>query len=315
MKAFAIARSLLGVGILTAFGAGIGISVDAVAPAGASVGSSSAPAICSGTDSAPGQLAGIYNSDVIISGTCWVNAGVTAVYGDLTVDPGSTLNGTFGWNDQAGYTGYSALFVTGNVFVEQGASLVLGCEPNHAPCSDDPVSDAGAPGPGTLSSHSVIGGTIHANGALSVLLHSDVIEGSIIQNGGGGGESCAPPTTGYFASIQSPIYSDYEDNQIGGDLTIQGLSTCWMGAIRNIIGGSLEDLNNSFGDPDANETNSNVIAGSIGCFDNSPQVQFGDGMNAVPNEVGGSALGECAFGVLQQNPVPTGPLAPISVPS
>jgi len=84
--------------------------------------------VCAGTDSAPGQLAGIYHSDVVVSGTCWVNAGVTAVIGDLTIEPGGTLNATFGWNDRAGYKGHTALFVTGNINVERGATLALGVQ-------------------------------------------------------------------------------------------------------------------------------------------------------------------------------------------
>jgi hypothetical protein len=62
---------------------------------------------------------------------------------------------------------------------------------------------------------------------------------------------------------------------------------------------------------------SNTVEGSMVCFANSPQVQYGDS-GGVPNQVRGFALGECGFGVEQPNPAPTqtnpaGPLTPISV--
>lgn len=238
---------------------------------------------------------------------------MTAVYGDLTVDPGATLDTTFAQNDQAGYTGYTALFVTGNVFVESGATLLLGCEPNYFPCQDDPVVDEGAPGPGTLVSHDVIGGNIIALSALAVIVHSSVIFGDVTESDDGPGLSCATPATGYFASTQSPAYSDFEDNSIGGNLTMQYMSTCWLGALRNTVGGNVEVRGNLFGDPGAPEVISNQIAGSISCTDDSPPVQYGNAVMGVPNKVHVWADGECAFTALQPNPAPSGPLTPISV--
>jgi hypothetical protein len=298
-------------GVMGGTSLGVGLAAS-VASSPTAAGAAPAPYICAGTDAAPGQLAGIIKGNVVISGTCWVNAGVTAVYGDVTVDPGGSLNATFGQNDQAGYTGYTALFVTGNIFVEGGATLALGCEPNFFPCQDDPVVDEGESGPGTLSSHDVIGGNIIATGALGVLVHSSVIFGDITQSDGGGGASCATPDSGYFASTQAPAYSDYEDNSIGGNLTVQYLDTCWFGAERNTVGGSVEILGNTFGDPGADEVLSNQIAGSISCTDDSPQVQYGSTVR-MPNQVQGWADGECGFTVLKPDPAPSGPLTPISV--
>jgi len=157
-----------------------------------------------------------------------------------------------------------------------------------------------------------VGGSVLANDALGVLIHSSVIFGNASQFDGGGGRSCAPPPSGFFGSNQSPVFSDYEDNSIGGNLTVQDVATCWMGIIRNTIGGTVEDLSNSFTDPDANEVHTNQIGGGISCEGNSPQVQFGDG-HAVQNRVHGGAVGECSFTALQPNPAPSGPLQPISV--
>ncbi|HYL08150.1 MAG TPA: hypothetical protein VEU76_06350, partial [Candidatus Udaeobacter sp.] len=76
--------------------------------------------------------------------------------------------------------------------------------------------------------------------------------------------------------------------------------------LRNKIGGNLIDLNNTFGDPDANEVLTNLVGGNIICFNNNSVVQIGDSAGP-PNVVSGNALGECAFSVID----PTG--GPISV--
>jgi hypothetical protein len=286
--------------------------------------SGSPPPVCTGTDAAPGQLAGNYTSNVSISGTCWVNGGVADIQGNLTIDPGSTLNATFARDDNPGGTGASALYVSGNVYVETGATLVLGCEPNEQPCSDDPDAANG----GTLGTLDIIGGSLLASQPLGVIVHHAIVMGSVEELGSTGGPSCIPPATGIFASMQSPVFSDFEDNWIVGNLSVDGLSTCWTGALRNHIGGSLSDIGNTWGDPDSNEFISNVIEGDASCSGNSPQVQFGDSMG-VPNQVGEIATGECAFSTTQPNPAanepgvgdssppyyPAGPPQPISVPA
>ena len=79
-------------------------------------------------------------------------------------------------------------------------------------------------------------------------------------------------------------YSDFEDSTIGGNLTITGLRTCWLGAGRNHVRENVVDANNKMADPDANEALANVIHGSIACFGNSPAVQYGDS-GSSPNQV------------------------------
>jgi hypothetical protein len=310
MRHSKIPRAVLGIGLLAGFGVALAVPVGATGSY--STVPATPPAICTGTDSAPGQLTGTYNSNVVISGVCWVNAGTATVIGDLTVSPGSTLNATFAQNDQAGYTGSSTLDVIGNINVEEGATLVAGCEPNYFPCSDDPVSDEGAAGPGTLSSQDHVWGNIDGDQALGVIVHNSVILGNVDELGGGGGVTCNTPTTGIFASLQSPVYSDYEDNYIGGDLDIAGLQTCFIGIARNNIQGGLSDIGNVFADPNANEVKSNQIHKGFDCSDNSPSVQFGQG-GGVSNQVVGFALGECSFDTLLPDPAPAGGLTPISV--
>jgi hypothetical protein len=116
-----------------------------------------------------------------------------------------------------------------------------------------------------------------------------------------------------FASFTSPVYSDYEDNTIGGDVRVIGLQTCWLGSLRNTIAGSMADINNTMADPDAGEVLQNTIAQNLACFGNNPAVQFGDS-GASPNVVSGHAFGQCGFNVLSPDPnYGGGGLQPISV--
>jgi hypothetical protein len=307
-----VLRALLGIGLLAGFGAVLAV------PAGATGPYSTDPAtpavICTGTNAVPGQLTGTYDSNVVVNGVCLVNEGTATIIGDLTLDPGATVNATFALDDFADYTGTSSLDVIGNINVGEGATLVLGCEPNYFPCSDDSVVDEGATGPGTLSSQDHVWGNIDGDQPLAVIIHNSVILGNVNELGGGGGVNCTAPTTGVFSLpvLQSPVYSDYEDNYIGGDLDIAGLQTCFLAIARNNIQGGLSNIGNVFADPNANEVKSNQIHKGIDCSDNSPSVQFGKG-GGVSNQVVGYAQGECSFDTLLPDPAPAGPLTPISV--
>jgi hypothetical protein len=262
---------------------------------------------CTGTLTAPGVLAGTFRGNVVIKGVCAVNGGAAVIKGNLILAPGSVLNATFALNDVAG-KGRSSLTVRGNVKVRNRATLAMGCEPNFSPCSDDPNAGTG----GTLTGKNRVSGDVQASRALAVLLHASKIGGNVSLRGGGGGVTCAVPTSGIFAFLKSPVFSDAEDNNISGNLSITRLRTCWMGALRNQVQGSIFTAHNTMADPDANEVLANHVRGSIACFNNSPATQYGDSMSS-PNRVQGRAFGECAFKVRQPNPAPSGPLAPISV--
>ena len=119
--------------------------------------------------------------------------------------------------------------------------------------------------------------------------------------------------TGIFATFGSPAYSDYEDNSIAGNMRIAGLNSCWLGDIRNNVGGSATYTNNTLADPDANEILTNNISGNLLCTGNSPAMQYGDS-SGTADIVGGFATGQCAFGVLAPNPAPAGPLTAITKP-
>ena len=246
--------------------------------------------------------AGTYSSVMVSSGAfCGVDAGQVTVTGDVSVQSNAALIAAFALNAGAPNT-TSNLTVDGNVTVASGSALILGCENPFFPCLDN----------GALSSSDTVQGSIMATGAAGVLVHNSTIGTDVVETGGGGGVSCTP--SGVFAGIGQPPYSDYEDNTIAGNLRITGLQSCWTGALRNTIGGSLTFANNTFADPDSSEILTNPIAGNLLCSGNSPVVQYGDA-HATPNTVAGFATGECAFGVTQPNPAPNGTPTLISMPN
>jgi hypothetical protein len=284
----------------------LGAGAASAAPAGHGAGTW----VCSGTPKSPGVLAGSHSSVVVI-GTCVVNAGPASVQGNLVVTRDSTLLAAFARNDTT-HHGKSRLAVGGNLVVRAGGTLLLGCEAAHFACLDDPHQKHP-----TLSSASAVGGNLIGTGALGIVVHNSAIGGSVLQNGGGPGLTCTP--TGVFAQFKSPVYSDYEDNWIGGSLAVAGLRSCWLGSLRNHVHGSVLMLGNRLADPDAMEVVSNVVRGNMACFRNHPAVQFGDS-RGVSNVVGHFAFGQCGFRVLKPNPAPTkttpaGPLEHISIPA
>jgi hypothetical protein len=163
--------------------------------------------------------------------------------------------------------------VNHDVVVNAGAVLGFGCAPS-----------AGCPG----TSDDVIGGNLRATGAAAIIMHGNTIRHNINIQGGGGSMDCA--STGLFGG---PFFFTQEDSTIGGSVWITGLHSCWMGFIRNHVGGSVHVWKNRFGDPDANEIVTNVIAGDLACFNNIPKAQVGDS-EGESNVVGGEKRGECA---------------------
>ena len=298
---------LKGLRLVTVTSLALAIVTMAAGAAGAAETQRQQVGTCAGTLTAPGVLAGTYHGDVVVIGACAVNGGAAVIKGDLILAPHSVLNATFALNDVA-KTGTSSLTVHGDIKVGTGATLAMGCEPNFSPCSDDPNAGTG----GTLTGQNKVSGSVRASGALGVLLHASKIHGDVSMIGGGGGLTCAVPTTGFFSVLGSPVFSDAEDNTIGGGLSIAGLQTCWMGALRNQVGASIFTGFNTMADPDANEVLANVVRGNIACVGNTPAAQYGDSASS-PNKVRGTAFGECAFNVRQPNPAPSGPPTPISV--
>ncbi len=213
--------------------------------------------------------AGTYRS-LTVTGECAVAAGAVTVTGSLTVAPGAALLAAFGGSD---------LNVGGNLVVESNASLILGCEPEAFNCLND----------ASLATNDHVGGNLTADGALLVLAHHNTIGGNVTQSGGGGGVNCS---TFPLGSGGPPAYSTYEDNTIGGNASVSGLRTCWLGFIRNTVARNVNFNDNVTFDQDGNEVVTNVVAWNLNCSGNSPAPQVGDSAGAT-NTVGRKATGQC----------------------
>jgi hypothetical protein len=278
---------------------------------------------CTGGNIAPGT----YRS-ITVTGICYMPAGTIVVRKNLTVAPGALLDAVTPGDPPGKHPVVPATVrIEGNVFVGKGAVLVLGCSPNIS-CSNPPGI-----------SFDRVGGNLTAIGSLAVVLHSATIGGSVSVLGGGGGAAGGANSGGCFNTKAFPIpapwsedaalsnpqtgspqYTDAEDNFIGGNLTIAGVQTCWLGSLRNQVRGSLTYIRNVTSDPDGMEINNNLMGRNMTCLSNDPAVQYGDTL-AAPNLVGGFAFGECAFNVVKPNPaaspgpppVSAGPLEHISV--
>jgi hypothetical protein len=154
--------------------------------------------------------------------------------------------------------------IRGGLYVEHGATFVLGSEENPAPT-------------GTIS------GGVHATNAASVQIHFTTINGGVDIRGGSG------PFGGPFDVTWNAI----EDNRINGGVTMVGYDGFWNGVIRNTVNGSVNLNGNVVADPDGNEFVTNTIHGNLNCAGNDPAPQVGDS-EGLPNQVTGQKTGQCA---------------------
>jgi hypothetical protein len=261
---------------------------------------------CAGTPEEPGVLAGVYFGHVTVEGSCLVDGGEAVVHGELKLRPGSLLLAAFAHNDVGG-SGSSDLRVLGDVRVEDGATLLLGCEAEHFPCIDDPE-----PEHPTLSSRDRVYGDLREHRPLGVVVHDSVIGGDVTETGGGGGLGCEP--SGPFAAFKSPVFSDYEDTLVHGDLEIAGLRSCWLGLARLEVGGDVRLSNDQLADPDAIEIIDNEISGNLKCKLNSrvwdSSEETGEGLfprKPEPNSVHGKRSGQCVLASPSSEGGPLGP--------
>jgi hypothetical protein len=245
-------------------------------------------------------------TNLLVAGICYTPFGNVTVKDNVTVAPGALLDAVAPGDPTSGPPVVPAtVSVGGNIYVGKGGVLLLGCSPN--------ISCGGAT-PGISFDH--VRGSIDAFGAQGVVLHSVSVGGNVTVLGGGGGaaaDTCnaqPPPPAPPVANLKpwsedpnlifTPVYTDVEDSSIGGNYTVNGLDSCWLGSLRNEIGGGTTFIGNTFGDPDAMEVGNNVINGNFTCYQNSPAPQFGEG--AAPDIVAGNGFGQCGFDVVLQNP-------------
>jgi len=228
----------------------------------------SANYVCTG-----GSIPGGSYASIRVEGFCTVDAGTVVVRSRVVVAKGAGLAAAFGG---------SHLRVGGNLRVNAHAILVLGCEASEFPCFNDDQQNP------TMNSGARIGGSLVVDGALASLVHLTRVGHDVVQTGGGGGVNCNAQT----ALQGSPAYATYEDLTVGGSMWILGFRSCWLGLIRDTVGGSVTFSNNVVADPDGNELVSNTIGSDLVCFANSPAPQVGDSHGAR-NVVGNRAYGQC----------------------
>jgi hypothetical protein len=163
------------------------------------------------------------------------------------------------------------LVVWGETFVRSGGAAGVGCSP-AAGCN--------------VTTHDRFHGDVIAAGASAMIFHSDRIDGRVDVRGGGGGDNCNN------SPIGGPWFTTFEDNSVGGNLSVRLMQGCWLGLFRNHVAGNVRVNNNTFADPDADEIQTNVIAGNLTCFGNTPAPQRGDS-GGTKNIVAGEVRGQC----------------------
>lgn len=217
------------------------------------------PPICSATGTA---ISGTHHN-LTITGNAYVASGTTlTVHGSLTLAPDACLDAfTMG-----------TVTVTGNLLVNNGAILALGCT----------LTSAFPPTPCTGTTNDVVHGNILADHPWTMYLDGDTITGNVVSIGGGPGAT-------YDPYVNFPI----KDNVINGNLTLTGWQGAWFGFIRNTVHGNITITDNVAANSDGNEVATNTIWGNLICLDNTPGAQLGDS-GGQPNTIHGHAIGECA---------------------
>jgi hypothetical protein len=230
----------------------------------------SASSLSNSTCAGGSIAAGTYNS-LTITGLCNLDSGNVEVERDVIVAPGGALLAAFSGSD---------LTVERNLVVKAGGLLALGCEPlgGDFNCFNNPAG----------STNHRIRGNLWATDATLVIVHHDHIAGNVNESGGGGGLNCNPVFTG-----GPPPYTDYFDNNIGGNVRVSGLHTCWDGFLLNRVRGSVSWNDNHTVIPDGNLMGTNKVHENLNCFDNSPTPHLSD-ITPLLNRVFDDARGQCA---------------------
>jgi hypothetical protein len=232
-------------------------------------GATSASAASNGTCSGGTVAAGSYES-LTITGFCTLDGGNVTVRLNLKVASTGLFNALFG---------ESTLTVGGNLIVEPGGVLALGCDPEELACFDNAAA----------TSNHAVGRNLVVDHGLLVVVHDNHIGGNVRQVGGGAGFGCSA----VFPN-GPPDYTDYANNVIGGSASVSGLRTCWDGFSHNVVAGDVNHTDNQTAIDDGNLIDGNHIAGSLRCFDDTPAPHLSDGPTPIMNVVAGAAQGQCA---------------------
>ena len=152
--------------------------------------------------------------------------------------------------------------IRGNVLVSNGGLFAFG-QPTEG-CGPD------------VRATSVVTGNVVAVKALSVKILCSTVRGNVLSVGGG---YHAQPDCLTNEGVNFPV----KDNTIRGNLAVYGWRGCWMGAIRNHVGGNVILVGNTSAafapgttDLDGMEIVTNTIRANLACYLNSPRPQVGD---------------------------------------
>ncbi len=221
---------------------------------------------CSGGEIPSGNY-----SSITVTGACSVAAdAVITVVGNINVKAGAELDA-----DSAP----STITVGHNVTAAAGSFVALGCQPpsytgnsGHA-C----YSDADAP---DIRTTITVNGNVTGTDTRAVLLNGVTVNGNVTLTGGG-----------------SEIYWSIKNNTIGRNLTVNGMTTTWLGVLFNTVGGNATLTDIVVQDEHPGAPGVYVVRNSVGrnliCSGLTPGVSGGFIPGSV-NVVGHKAIGQCA---------------------
>ncbi len=244
--------------IATAAGAAIfGASPALAAPGGQSY-------TCTGGDIPSGTY-----SSLVVAGQCSVPAdAVITVTGNVRVNQGAALDAQ---------SAPSTITIGGDVTGLPGSLVGLGCQPPSYTGNSAHTCVVDPDGHSTIK----VSGNITLTKPAVVLLNGITVTKNVTVVGGGSAD----------------IPWSIKNNMIGGNVTVTGQTTNWVGLLFNTIGGNVTLLHIAVTDTDPGAPGvfivRNTIARNLICYDLTPGVSGGFVPGSV-NVVGGHALGQCA---------------------
>ena len=258
-------RRALRVLALSAGAAALVSSGTAVAAAKAPAGHGTSPTAYTCT---AGDIPSRTYASITVTGACTVPAGaVIDVVGNVNVEAGAVLDAQ---------SAPSTITVGRNVTAAAGSLLGLGCQPPSYTGNSGHECQIQPEGHSTV----VVHGNVTATDAAAVLLNGITVDGNVTLSGGG-----------------SAIPWSIKNDTIGGNLTVSGQTTEWLGVLFNHVGRNvtLTDIaviDEHPGAPGVYVVR-NTVAWNLTCTGLTPGVSGGFVPGSV-NVVGRNAIGQCA---------------------
>lgn len=208
-------------------------------------------------------------SNLSVTGYCTVLPGANInVTGNVQIASGAALNSQLGT---------STLTVGRNITAAPGSFAALGCQ------SPALVHNSAHPCDFDENGHSVVtvGGNVTGTDTVSFLLNGVTVNGNVTFTGGGSND----------------IPWSIKNNTIGGNLTVTGLTTQWLGVMFNKVGRNVTLTNVHVTDLDPGAPGvfivRNTVQRNLTCTGLTPGVSGGFDPTKV-NVVGRNATGQCA---------------------